>query len=315
MSPDGQRIAYWYRSGTREGVAIMDANGVGERPVIDYRWPTPPAAPGTFTVPRRTFPALAWRSADEIVFVADALPGSGTAMVTVDLRSGESRTTPFSDGMVQSYAVQRGEMIYAPAGGSISSPYTRPLRARRLIDGAERIVATSRQRVTEVVASPDGRQVAYASADAATLARMSEFETLDDRSPRLLRALGTFLSSKITSELYVEGVEGDTPSPSIVARDTGAFADSLVPLSFSPDGRFLLYRALDKSLRVVSTRGGDSWPLIDKQQPAQTPEWLDAHWAADGSVLLTGAHTQTELRMWDGVTYDAVVRLIERPLR
>jgi hypothetical protein len=93
--------------------------------------------------------------------------------------------------------------------------------------------------------------------------------------------------------------------------------------AWSPDSRYLLIGAIRPVILDSTTRA--QWPLIDDQLQ-RVPEgvdwsedgnpWFgpDGNWAPDGSYLafsLTG-HRES-FTLWNGITHDAIMKLMARP--
>ena len=82
--------------------------------------------------------------------------------------------------------------------------------------------------------------------------------------------------------------------------------------AWSPDGRFLLYFDANDASRVMNVQTHESWPLVESDNQPDWSSYDEASWSPDGSfVLLPGDGTwkDARLRVWEGVTYEAVVRI------
>jgi hypothetical protein len=76
---------------------------------------------------------------------------------------------------------------------------------------------------------------------------------------------------------------------------------------WSPDGRRLLYFGGD-GLRVLDVASGQSWSIAGTAD-TDSVEWDDARWGPDGSfIVLYRDSWRDEHRVFDGVTYNAVVK-------
>jgi len=79
------------------------------------------------------------------------------------------------------------------------------------------------------------------------------------------------------------------------------------PMSWSPDGRFLMLGA-QQGPRMVDVESGEGWPVLESMSQRG---WDAGTWAPDGSfITLTHSSTRAERLAWDGVTYDAVKKLM-----
>jgi Tol biopolymer transport system component len=79
--------------------------------------------------------------------------------------------------------------------------------------------------------------------------------------------------------------------------------------AWSPDGKYLLYTPGKAGPRVMNVETRESWPLHDETSDGN---WRGGGWSPDGTFILVVKAMQTEERVaWEGVTADAVMRLIE----
>jgi Tol biopolymer transport system component len=174
------------------------------------------------------------------------------------------------------------EWSYAPSRGSIlhssGSRAGRVLRERSLADGTDRDVATIGYLLPVALASPDGGRIAYSVANDGTPDSPCDVSlmTFDGRRERVL-------------------MRTQQPCRS--------------PTAWSPDGRFLL---LADGPRVLDVKTAESWPVHPDANG-----WTASSWSPDGSfVLLTRyAERRFERLAWDGVTYDAVTKLMKSQRR
>jgi len=84
--------------------------------------------------------------------------------------------------------------------------------------------------------------------------------------------------------------------------------------AWSPDGRFLLYFDADDAPRVMNAATKESWPLVEGNDQPDWSSYDDACWSPDGSFIVLpgdGTWKDTQLRVWQGVTYEAVIRIMK----
>ena len=254
-SPDGRHIAYYYRNGARAGIAVMDADGLNERPLIEQN--------GTLR--------LDWRAPGELLFWDFATAGGQKPSITVfNLKTGAQ--TPFAQvpGLYWTYVPARQEILHSnPGGGGARKGIV--LKARSLADGTDRDVATIDYLIPMTSASHDGRHIAYS-----TTAEM------DIASPRCELALlgidGTKGKVLVPNQRPCAGAAAWSPDdrfmllnttegPRVLNVETTQFwplhPDTVYdqrnqaqarwdPTSWSPDGSFVLVtRSQSRTDRVV----------------------------------------------------------------
>ena len=79
----------------------------------------------------------------------------------------------------------------------------------------------------------------------------------------------------------------------------------------SRDGRFLLYQDPSVKMMMANVETGESWPLLRNPPAGVDFEWADANFSPDGTyVVLDGHISRSTWRAYDGITYDAVTKLI-----
>jgi Tol biopolymer transport system component len=308
MSPDGTRIAYWYRSGAKAGIAVMDANGGNERPLLDRNW-TPVKSD------------LQWISPEEVMFF-DGSPKEGKpGLAALNVLSGTVRMLSLGRVARGSWTVvpARNEFVFLPPppdkqspAEALSSLAERQLRVRSLADHTERAV-TMPGPILNFALSADGRQIAYSTVDQTQLADLEKMfapVTGDISGPEAAKLFASLMDRTASFEVHIANADGSGDRRLLradmksMAIDAGGFD----LLGFSPDGRFLLYQPADAPApRIMDVKTGDNWPIFDK--PSASTQWGAATWAADGSLLVTGSSNRTEYRAWEGVTHAAVVKL------
>jgi Tol biopolymer transport system component len=294
MSPDGRRIAYVYRSGTRSGIAVMDASGANERPVLNRAVPDGAA--------------LRWLSTDEVVYQKPSAAGepAGSGLVALNVNSGSERLLPHSQlAERDAWALMpsRNEMLYQKAPAMQAQ-----ITARSLTDGAERVIPLANQILAGAfTVSPDGSRIVYATADEAAFTKLQGPATPLSPNEEEKKLLAQALRGPIRFEIRVANVDG-TNDRLLLRSDAGLF--DLVDFGLfgiSPDGRFLLFHpAGTTGMRILDINTGNHWPVFDS--PSTDTQWGALTWAVDGSILLRGAADRTEYKVWDGVTQAAVVK-------
>ncbi len=173
VSAESGRIAYRFQIGPKQGIAVMSADGAGERPVLELVGPD----------------HLEWLSADEVLFNKPVATGGPSAVTALNVNTGATRPfTDIADGFNWQYVPSRDELVYVQ--GALNAP-SRTIRARSLKDGSERAIVTVAAmldfRFTFRV-SPDGQQIAYGRWTGSGEARRAEMHliTIDGRDDRVL---------------------------------------------------------------------------------------------------------------------------------
>jgi len=282
ISPDGRRVAYMRRSNSAlDSLAIMDVNGIDEHDTLSFRVDQGPNY-------------IAWRSLTDLLLVRSKGPSLVPSTAIFNLIShvqtpmnpvafdttrvaGTGGEHPYSPVLVPA----TGEIFYWDAHDP-RGPASR-IHARSIRTGAERVIempATSEG----FTVSPDGRLLAYSTVDRTR--------------------------SATVGDIRVRPVDGG-PERALIHFENGANNDFHVPLAFSPNGKYLIYRDTKPNLRVLDVQTTESWQLVADPPTGVDFGWSNVAWAPDGSfVLLTGWSTSTEWRSYEGLTKDAVVRLM-----
>ena len=86
---------------------------------------------------------------------------------------------------------------------------------------------------------------------------------------------------------------------------------SQIPLDVSRDGRFLLYENPFGTIMMANVETAEYWPLFRNPPSGVAFTWAHAHFSPDGSYVVTdGWISRTTWRADDGVTYDAVAKIV-----
>jgi len=271
VSPDSRRIAYTARTGTKGALAVMAADGTGERPLIEQSVVLP----------------LAWRSPSEILY-RRGKPGEQGAMpiVGLNLETGLEQVVAKPDGVYWYYSSDRGEILhlYPGAGGTRAGA---TLKAWSIADGKDRVVAQIDYLGPWLAMTPDGRRLAYMT-----------YQPVEGTTGRL-------------TELGVLAVDGSSREVLIPAQ-----SEALVPMTWSPDGRYLLYKSRAREPRVMNVASRESWSLCRNATDTQFCRDLDtfASWSPDGAfiVVCRSEEARVERLAWEGVTAEAVAKLMRR---
>jgi Tol biopolymer transport system component len=222
---------------------------------------------------------LAWRSADELLLY-DSIASPG-GLYALNVSSGASTVVAALDlgDSDSAYVAASRELVYA-AGSMMDE--AGQLKIRSIASGKERTIATVGYLIGFAV-SGDGRHVAYTRWTARP-------------------------GANVPVEMKVMAIDG-TPEKTLLAASP-AFC---LPAAWSPDGANLLYLDRGTIPRVIRIADGQSWPLFDAPGPTS---WRSANvsWSADGVLLMPGhqARQEAQARVWEGVTYEAVSRLMGR---
>ncbi|HSB17515.1 MAG TPA: hypothetical protein VLE22_23905 [Bryobacteraceae bacterium] len=261
ISPDGKRVAYWYRHRSRGGLAIMESSGANERPLFEqFLWAQAPY----------------WRSPEQIMFL-NTKPGDGKkrAVYSLDVNSGALTPVAEPEGLYWYYVPARSEILHVV--GDIPKPAT-VLKAVSLADGKQRVVATI-ENLEDMAVSPDGKRIAYMAGRRGQSANEFIYEIA------LMSINGEPLGALLSGQ------------PEWISLN-----------AWSPDGKYLLYTE-KAGPRVLNVETRESWPLHEETSDSN---WRGGSWSPDGTFILLVKAMQTEERVaWEGVTADAVMRLLE----
>ncbi len=256
ISPDGKRIAYWYRHRGKSGLAVMDSSGVSERPLLEQALNVQP---------------LYWRSLDEVMFL-NTKPNEGKkqAVYSLDVNTGALVPVVELQSLYWHYAPSRNEIL------QFVEPAT--VQALSLADGKPRNVSTVENLNQMMAISPDGKRIAYTAGG---------------------RGQG---AENFRCEMSLMSIDGE-PLGQLLPLQQGY----ITPNAWSPDGVYLLYSGKEGP-RVMNVGTRESWPIHSE---TSDDSWEGGSWSPDGTFILVVKKTQSEDRLaWQGVTYEAVMRLL-----
>jgi dipeptidyl aminopeptidase/acylaminoacyl peptidase len=288
VSPDGRQIASWSRDGVKTGIAISDRDGAGARLVLEHALrPSAGVQPGGTGVP------LVWRSPDEIVFYEwSPRPGETEGFRILTISRGA--VTPLPHGENQPFVWEFSRGTYVPSrnalvfrtGGNVGR--SESIKVRILDAGSERTLTTATS-LGPVAVSADGRSIAY-----------SHFAYTDP------------VRGMVPAEIRVVSFDGT--SDRVLATASGDIRDSsrrrFLVESWTPNGRHLLFRNESGQLRMMDVMSGTSTAFFDQAGTV----WNEGAWAPDGSFLVRGGYSErAHWSNFEGVSYDAVMRLMSRP--
>jgi Tol biopolymer transport system component len=223
---------------------------------------------------------IGWRSPDELLLYDGRSEPHGFAALNINTKTLLPLRPLDVDRKVFGFVPQRQEVLYTTEPSNAKGAV---LKALSLTDGKERVVATIDDLLTFRV-SQDGRHIAYVRWKAG---RQSPGET------RVMTIDGK------PESLFV--------SEPMVGSWSGVAA-------WSPDSRFLLYFDANDAPRVMNVATRESWPLVEGDDQPDWSSYDEASWSSDGSFIVLpgdGTWKDTQLRVWEGVTYEAVVRIMK----
>jgi dipeptidyl aminopeptidase/acylaminoacyl peptidase len=270
-SPDGKRVAVFQRSSVRSSINILDTNGKFERTVFDaYRFV-------------RAAPRIAWRSNEELIIDDFRVVSNGpVAMVTANLRTGRVQTLPNStiESRDWRYVPGLDELLYyVDRKGAVPV-----LKARSLATGADRTVkvfSTPGESVQDFQVSNDGKQIVLQTANSCM------------NAPCQLRVL------------TMDGADVRVIATAPTRGQSWSGVNTL-----SPDGRFLV-----SGPEIITTDGGARFRWFgDEPSAVLTGRGMfpgGATWSVNGtSVYVSLRGNVFEFRRWDGVTSDAIAKIL-----
>lgn len=262
VSPDGKHIAYWYSSGSKVGIAVMDSDGANERPLYE-QWAILP---------------LHWRSAEELLFYNfKPKEGEKTVISALNINTGTAEAVGRVEGLYWTYVPNRKEILHLYPGGGGPRPQA-ALKSLSLNDGKERVVVTI-DNLWSVLVSPDEKRIAYTTIGGG--------------------------SANTPCELSLMSIIGEDRTVLIPSQQ-----ECMRPFSWSPDGKYLLYSMGNTGPRILNVETRESWPL---HADMSDTSWGAGSWSPDGRFIAISKRTNVKERLaWEGVTAEAVARLMER---
>jgi Tol biopolymer transport system component len=331
VSPDGEHIAYWRTNGSQSGLTVIDKDGDEERILLEY------------PIASENAPQLEWRSEKEILFY-NAATGEDSGFIIVNIETGQVLRKPFKTFKFRKWAYlpQRNKFLASPSSGNpksefplnaldaaifsdlnppvdsvIDSPLVfrnfgrsnnfvmrfaktvlSALKLNKNTDIADRTIhgMDDKDVVLDFTISPDGRRIAYLHAD------QRDLEKLKDQ-------IRSHLVARIPLEIRLMSLDGTGMKTLLKFQDFEPldYLDGKTPelRSFSPDGKFVLYADQRGKPCVIDAETGKHWPLL-----SLNGNWKSARWSKDGSIVLAESDSIVEWRSWEGVTYNAVLRLM-----
>jgi hypothetical protein len=283
VSPDGRRIATWSRDGIRNGIAVLDASGAGERLVLEHR-----LRGAIGGVP------LAWVSPHELAFYDWTREDGVPRLVALDVHSGSLQTIDHGQSLGSflwpRWSFGPGRQTVVHDDMRQGPPVELGLRVRSLETGADRVLLNGKadEAVDTWAMSADGSQVAFV------------------HPPYVDPSRGP-----IPAQLRVISVDG-TASRTVKVSDMGSVCQ------WSPDSRFILYANNRAVFRVLNVETGATSALLrgddpmDRQIAPICGFQSSTAWAPDQSfVVLTSRQERSTWTIFQGVTYDAVVRAMD----
>jgi Tol biopolymer transport system component len=113
----------------------------------------------------------------------------------------------------------------------------------------------------------------------------------------------------LPGDIRVRSIETGTERIAVKFADTDD--GSQVSLDISPDGKFLLYQDPFGKVMMANVDTGESWPVLKNPPAGVDFEWADGRLSPDGTYLiLEGYISKSTWRAYEGVTHDAVTKLI-----
>jgi Tol biopolymer transport system component len=275
VSPDNRRIAYWARSGTKSSLAVMDASGMAERPLVE----------------QSLILGLFWRTSSELLY-RRAKPGESGAIpiVSLNLDTGVEQEIARPEGVYWWYVPELREILhlYPKSGGARAGA---ELKALSLADGKDRVVAQIDFLLSVLAPSQDGRRIAYAT-----------YRPVPG-SPRREMELGVLSTDSGSRDVLVPAQTEKLVAPMVWSPD-GRF------LLYATDAKGAEgMHVMDVSSRESWPLCRD---VADKEFCKRLDNHVA--WAPNGAFVVVGRRepTRYERLAWEGVTAEAVAKLMRR---
>ena len=256
--------------GRPTGFALMDANGAHERVFKEV----PPDMLIRMDI-------HGWLNENQL-FITDAGPGTG------NLRSATKK--------IQALNVTTGEI--RPAGPDVTGNAIWMAGGGNLVymnakdDFVVRPIAGGPERVIHLdnwwdhVVSTGGNWMAYT--------------TGDDSAGR---------DKPMPGDIRVRSLE--TGAEKVIAKWADTNGGDHAPLEISADGRYLVYQDPSLKLFIANVESGQIWPLLTNPPAGVDFDNAGVHFSPDGSYLvIRGDISRSSWRAYNGVTYDAVTKIL-----
>lgn len=243
VSPDSSRVAYWARNGSKGGLAVMNADGTNERPLVE----------------QSLVLRLSWRTPSEILYRRAKPSDTGAVpIVSLNLETGVEQVVAQPEGVYWWYAPDRREILhlYPGAGGPRAGA---TLKAWSVAEGKDRVVAQIDYLGAQLALTPDGRRIAYMTYRpvAGSTQRLAELGTLsidgvsetvlipaqpDGVAPMAWSPDGRYLlyRSETRGPLIMDVASRESWPLCRDASDAEFCKAVDVRASWSPDGRFVI---------------------------------------------------------------------------
>jgi len=206
--------------------------------------------------------------------------------VSLNVDTGLEQVVAQPDGLYWYYCPNRKEILHLNPGAGGPRPGT-VLKAWSVAQGKDRVVAQIDYLASLLTVTSDGRRAAYVTYQPVegSTAHVSELGVLD-------------LDSGSRQVLVPTGPE------------------AIAPMAWSADGRYLLCKPQTKAPLIMDVSTRESWPLCANASDAAFCADIDnvASWSPDGRfiVLCRGEKARVERLAWEGVTAEAVAKLMRR---
>lgn len=218
-----------------------------------------------------SYVGLLYWRSPEDIMFLNTKPGEGKKRAVYSLNVNSGALAPVAESETLYWH-------YVPGRNEILQ-VAKVLKALSLADGKQRVVATV-DNLSDLAVSPDGKRIAYVA------------------ERRGQSATGFIY------EMALMSINGEPLGTLLPVQQ-----ESIIPNAWSPEGKCLLYTLGKAGPRVMNVETRESWPL---HKETSDGNWQGGSWSPDGTFILVVKRMQTEERVaWSGVTYDAVMRLLE----
>jgi Tol biopolymer transport system component len=271
-SPDGKRIAVFYRKGLRNGLALLDASGRFEKSLLEtYAF-----------IPTREVPRFEWRSNDEII--SGDLRGTASSGQLVSINVVSERIAPLPNTVLATR-----EWRYVPDGDELlfdAGEHTM-LMLQSLTTGRTRTLvslANVNQYIDDFQVGKRGTEVAY-----------------------VVQALNGCMNTPC--QLRVSSIDGTNDRVIATAATRGQSWSGIQ--AFSADGKLLISGGqlihADTGERQLLL-GPGQLPGNAAAVPVESGGFLPD----GSAVLLSVRTVRHEIRRWEGFSAEAVAKALKR---